>query len=505
VLGSLEAQRIAGAVAVRVMPALVGGAIAYRQLGRPGAALILGLCLLAALQLTTRSPLPLGLMPASRFVVGLLAPLVGAGLALALCLAAGEAIPLWAVRDPVLGCWVALVLGTWVKLRFETSNPVRVAVLGSPGFASDLADELETAGTRGYELVGWFGEGSNGLHGAGLPRLGTLDDVRWTVLRTGIELLVCAPDVADPADPDSSCDVYALVTDACLDLEVRMIGANQFYEDLLGQVPMGTIDATWFRYIMHPRFRSASRLAKRSFDLLVAGTVAILSLPMVGIAMLAIKLTDGGAVLYRQRRVGEKGRVFTITKLRTMVEDAEAAGPRWSGPDDERVTRLGRFLRGSHIDELPQLWNVLRNDMSLVGPRPERPEIVAEIQRRFPHYSPRHLIKPGITGWAQLRCGYGGSEIGTAWKLCHDLFYLKHRSFLVDLLILVETAITGTRGARRTLRLPRRRFVLGTEMGAPVPVFGPTDLPSEVADPEPGVIGHNGHNGHEASRLAGVN
>jgi len=144
-----------------------------------------------------------------------------------------------------------------------------------------------------------------------------------------------------------------------------------------------------------------------------------------------------------------------------MVTDAEAAGPQWCAPGDDRVTRLGGLLRRTHIDELPQLWNVLRGEMTLVGPRPERPEIVAELEQRFPLYTRRHLVKPGITGWAQLRCGYAGSELGTAWKLCHDLFYVKRRSVLADWLIIVETLFEAGRDAHRALRAPEQRFIVG--------------------------------------------
>ena len=131
-----------------------------------------------------------------------------------------------------------------------------------------------------------------------------------------------------------------------------------------------------------------------------------------------------------------------MLKIRTMRTDAEADGPQWSVGDDGRITRVGRILRRTHIDELAQLWNVVRGDMTLVGPRPERPEFVSQIERQFPHYTRRHLVKPGIAGWAQLRCGYAGSDLGTAWKLCHDLYYVKHRSVMLDLLILGETART---------------------------------------------------------------
>jgi lipopolysaccharide/colanic/teichoic acid biosynthesis glycosyltransferase len=143
-----------------------------------------------------------------------------------------------------------------------------------------------------------------------------------------------------------------------------------------------------------------------------------------------------------------------------MVPDAEADGPQWCEAGDERITPLGRLLRRTHVDELPQLWNVLRGEMTLVGPRPERPELVAELERRFSHYTRRHLVKPGIAGWAQLRCGYAGSDLGTAWKLCHDLFYIKRRSILADCLIMLETAFEVGRDAHRALRAPRQRFIV---------------------------------------------
>ena len=149
-----------------------------------------------------------------------------------------------------------------------------------------------------------------------------------------------------------------------------------------------------------------------------------------------------------------------MLKLRTMQVGAEPEGPQWSASDDARVTRVGRFLRRTHIDELPQLWNIFRGDMTLVGPRPERPEIVAELERQYSHYSRRHLFKPGIAGWAQLRCGYAGSDLGTGWKLCHDLFYIKHRSVLADLMIVMETGFETFRDAHRALRTPSDRFIL---------------------------------------------
>jgi lipopolysaccharide/colanic/teichoic acid biosynthesis glycosyltransferase len=469
-LRALEAQRLVSLIAFKASPALAAGLIAYVHMGEVGSALLVAAAMLGALQLVERSTLPLGLMPAARLGLGVCAPVLGAGAAAGLALAAGEHMALAELEAPVAGAWLIMGLGLWVTARFDDDRRARVAVVGSAGFASDLAEELEAAGIRAYELIGWFGREAPAPHthdapAGGLEYLGGLDEVRSAVIRRQVELLVCgrvehaqAGD-GDGADPDL--DPCARIADSCLDLPVRMIEANQLYEELLGHVPLGTTDSAWFRYIMHPRFRPTSPLWKRCFDLVNATWMALVAVPVVGIAAVAIKLTDGGSVLYRQRRVGERGKEFEIMKLRTMVPDAEASGPQWSDAGDERVTRLGRFLRRTHIDELPQLWSVLRGDMTLVGPRPERPEICAELENRFPHYTRRHLVKPGITGWAQVRCGYAGSELGTAWKLCHDLFYIKRRSILADSLILVETAFQAGRDAHRALRAPRQRFIVG--------------------------------------------
>jgi lipopolysaccharide/colanic/teichoic acid biosynthesis glycosyltransferase len=467
-LRALEAQRLVNVIAFKVTPALVAGLIAYVHLGQVGSSALVAAGMLGALQLVERSTLPLELMPAARLGLGLLAPLLGAGIAMVLALAAGQPLAISELEAPVAGAWLVMGLGVWMKSRFEDDRRALVAVVGSAGFASDLADELEAARIRAYEVIGWFGHEAAPPHSADaaasrLDYLGGLEAVRAAILERQIELIVCAR--LEPAGgddlTDADTDLYALIADACLDLPVRMIEANQLYEELLGHVPLGTTDSAWFRYIMHPNFRPTSPLWKRCFDLLNAGWMALVALPVIATAAVATKLTDGGPVFYRQRRVGERGREFEIVKLRTMVESAESEGPQWSEAGDHRVTPLGRFLRRAHIDELPQIWNVFRGDMTLVGPRPERPEICAELESRFPHYTRRHLVKPGITGWAQLRCGYAGSDLGTAWKLCHDLFYIKRRSILADWLIIVETAFQAGRDAHRALRAPRQRFLVG--------------------------------------------
>jgi exopolysaccharide biosynthesis polyprenyl glycosylphosphotransferase len=466
----IEAQRLIDLIGLKVMPALAAALLTYAHLRDMGAALLIAASMLAAPHLVTRTALPIEMMPASRLALALLTPLTGVALALALTAASERQLELAALVVPLVGASLVMALGVWVKTRFAEARRVRVAVIGPQDFAADLAYELRAADVGGYEVVGWLGHPVLARHDESLEWFGGVDAVRSAVLDRGIELLVCVGNehVVPGRESELDRDLPALVTQTCLDLPVRMIDANQFYEELLGHVPLGTIDSAWFRYMMHPRFHPTSTVRKRCFDLVAGALAAIVALPLIAVAALAIKLTDGGPVFYRQRRVGERGQEFQMVKLRTMVPDAEAAGPRWCAPRDERITPLGKFLRRTHIDELPQLWNVARGEMTLVGPRPERPEIVADLEARFPHYGRRHLVKPGITGWAQLRCGYGGSEMGTAWKLCHDLFYVKHRSLLTDTLILVETVAAATRDAHRALRAPQERFIVG-EAGSQCP------------------------------------
>ena len=251
---------------------------------------------------------------------------------------------------------------------------------------------------RTYEVVGWISPQGPAEYRR-LRWLGTLDDVRRPSAPSRSSCSSAARGRRRRGRAGSD-ERYALVADACLDLPVRMIDANQLYEELLrpraardhglGLVPLHhasalPADVAALEAVLRPR-RSAS--------------MAVFVLPLIVIAGVAIKLADGGPIFYRQRRVGERGKEFEILKLRTMAPTRRRAARNGASAGDERVTRLGRFLRRTHIDELPQLWNVLRGEMTLVGPRPERPEIFAELESRFPHYTRRHLVKPGITGWA---------------------------------------------------------------------------------------------------------
>jgi sugar transferase (PEP-CTERM system associated) len=221
---------------------------------------------------------------------------------------------------------------------------------------------------------------------------------------------------------------------------VRVTTLSAFFERVGGQVPIDTLKASWLVYGEGFRQSRLRTFVKRSFDICVASVLLVLALPLMIIAALIIRCESGGPVIYRQERVGRAGKPFTLLKFRSMRADAESDGrARWAQTNDPRVTPFGRFMRRSRIDELPQLWNVLKGEMSFVGPRPERPCFVAELERDIPYYAARHSVKPGITGWAQVRYSYGASTEETVRKLQYDLYYVKNHSLLLDLFILFET------------------------------------------------------------------
>jgi len=174
----------------------------------------------------------------------------------------------------------------------------------------------------------------------------------------------------------------------------------------------------------------------------VSLTALLICLPFIPLIMLAVKLSSPGPIFYRQTRVGLNNHLYSVIKFRTMRQDAEMNGAVWAAENDPRITRLGKFMRKTRLDEIPQLWNVLRGEMAFVGPRPERPEFVEWLSREIPLYELRHMIRPGITGWAQVRYRYGASLEDTKNKLEYDLYYVKHQSIGLDLLIMFETVKT---------------------------------------------------------------
>jgi exopolysaccharide biosynthesis polyprenyl glycosylphosphotransferase len=226
---------------------------------------------------------------------------------------------------------------------------------------------------------------------------------------------------------------------------VHVVRPHEWSERVMRRVCLDDIDESWFLFHRPLRARRVYAAVKRAVDLVTGTLGSLLVCLLVPLIALLVRLDDSGPVFFRQERVGRGGRTFMIWKFRTMRVDAEPGGPVWASRDDDRATRLGRVLRRIRLDELPQFFNVLRGEMALVGPRPERPPFVRILGRAIPYYDRRHLMRPGITGWATVRFGYGDS-VSDKWRSHeYDLYYLKHRSPLLDLEIVARTALVMLR------------------------------------------------------------
>lgn len=232
---------------------------------------------------------------------------------------------------------------------------------------------------------------------------------------------------------------------------VEVVDAPSFYEALTGKLMLENINPSWFIFSDGFKLNSSIRFYKRTFDIIGSLIGLALTLPFLPLMALLIKMDSRGPVFFKQVRVGALDKNFNLYKLRTMRQDAElTTGAVWAQKNDSRVTRLGKFLRNTRIDELPQFYNVLRGDMSFVGPRPERPQFVGKLKASIPYYSERHFVKPGITGWAQVRYPYGASEKDALEKLRYDLYYIKNMSVFLEMTIALETVkvMLFGRGAR---------------------------------------------------------
>ena len=222
---------------------------------------------------------------------------------------------------------------------------------------------------------------------------------------------------------------------------LRIYDLTDFYERFLFKLPVGDLRDSWlilahgFDLLHH----TVQLRAKRVIDVVLSLALMLMLSPLMLISAIAIKLDSKGPVFYWQMRIGLNGVTFKLYKFRTMVEDAEKSGARWAKKNDPRITRVGRLLRATRIDELPQLWNVLLGEMSFIGPRPERPDFNSELEAAIPYYDLRNLVKPGITGWAQVLYPYGSSVEDAREKLQYDLYYIKNYSVMLDLVILIRT------------------------------------------------------------------
>lgn len=223
---------------------------------------------------------------------------------------------------------------------------------------------------------------------------------------------------------------------------ITILDFDKFYESVTGKIPVFLISKAWFLENLMELNKQAFEKFKRIADIILA---IILSVPFIIIfplAAIAIKINSKGPIIYKQKRVGKNGKIFEIIKFRSMVADAEKNGAQWAQKKDKRVTLSGNILRKTRIDELPQIWNVFKGDLSFIGPRPERPEFVKKLAEKIPHYSMRNLVKPGLSGWAQVNFPYGASVEDAIEKLQYDLYYIKNRSLALEISIALKTIMT---------------------------------------------------------------
>ncbi|HTH52319.1 MAG TPA: TIGR03013 family XrtA/PEP-CTERM system glycosyltransferase [Edaphobacter sp.] len=316
----------------------------------------------------------------------------------------------------------------------------RVYVLGSGDRACMIAEMLATRKDAGMEVVGFE---------PGLTEKQERKEAFSTALESfrgrnpGIDRVIIA--LEDRRGELPLRELLKLRFDGVIIEE-----AGALLERLTGKLYLDGLRPSNFIYSEGFRVRPSQQIARRLVSTLAAATGLLLFLPFFPFVVLAVKLSSTGPIFFRQTRVGLGGRNFTVIKFRTMRTDAEAAGAKWASKDDPRATKVGRFMRKTRIDEIPQLWNVLRGDMGFVGPRPERPEFVPWLSENIPYFDLRHMIRPGLTGWAQVRYGYGSTLEEAREKLEYDLYYIKHMTLGLDLLIMFETVktILRRRGAQ---------------------------------------------------------
>lgn len=330
----------------------------------------------------------------------------------------------------------------WISLRGQPAE--RLLIVGTGVAAVSLARELFERRTElAVELIGFvdsdaakIGTSSGAIAGA-VDIIGTVNDIPAIVRASRVDRVVVSL-----ADARGKLNMDALLAMKLND-GVRFDHLASVYEQYTGKIAVENLRPSWM--IFSEGFNKSDRLEaiKRLSDIVFAVVGLILASPLMLLVWFALRVGSSGPAIYSQVRVGKDGVPFTIHKFRSMRVDAEAvSGAVWARENDPRVTKLGRFLRRTRLDELPQLWNVLRGDMSFVGPRPERPEFIAQLTHNIPFYGQRHVVRPGLTGWAQVRHRYGSSVDDSQEKLQYELFYIKHMSFAFDLYIVLETVKT---------------------------------------------------------------
>ena len=362
-------------------------------------------------------------------------------------------VPRLGAGPEVLGLTVVLGILSSVIARLLFERIVdqdlfkrRVMVFGAGRRAASLLELRRRVDQRGFKLAAFIATEGDVVTAAPERLTARPDDLYRWAYKHDIDEIVIAMD-----DRRQGFPVHEMLE--CRLAGIEIIDLATFLERETGKVRLDLTSPSWFIFGEGFRVSPLQQALERGFDVIASLGLLVIAAPFMAMSALAIKIEDGrdAPVLYRQRRVGQHGGLFDVLKFRSMRIDAEKPGEaRWATPNDPRVTRVGDFIRKTRLDELPQLFNVLRGDMSFVGPRPERPEFVERLEQTIPYYRERHTVKPGITGWAQLCYPYGASEKDAREKLQYDLYYVKNRSLIFDLAILVQTVevVLWGKGAR---------------------------------------------------------
>jgi sugar transferase (PEP-CTERM system associated) len=323
----------------------------------------------------------------------------------------------------------------------------KTLLLGDGDLAKDLLQEMKRRGDIGYDIrcvIGRQNVRDDAGRLEGVPVKYGFEYLCDVAAAENVSNIIVALDQRRGVMPCN--DLLA-----CKMKGIHVIDGESFYERITGKLLVEKIPPSWLIFSDGFNKSALRRLLKRTVDLAVSVVMGVLLSPLFAGVAVAVKLDSKGPVLFKQERVGENGKIYTVYKFRSMVKDAEVeSGPVWAAEDDPRITRVGRVIRKLRIDELPQIWNVVKGDMSFVGPRPERPFFVEELKKKVPYFNERFSVKPGITGWAQVMYGYGATEEDAVEKLKYDLYYIKNMSLMLDLMVIFHTAkiVLLSRGSR---------------------------------------------------------
>jgi sugar transferase (PEP-CTERM system associated) len=383
-----------------------------------------------------------------ELAVGVLQGVGAAAIALAAVSAIVPSLLLGSGTFTTMMVLLLIVVPVW-RLAFDglTNDPSleeRILVVGSGQLARIVAQQIRQQHDFAYRVVGFVEEADTQADAIAVaPVVGTAAELPRIIRSHRIDRIVVSL-----SDRRGHLPLNELLQAKLAG--VRVEDAATTYERITGKILVDDLKPSWLIFSDGFRVSRVTRAIKRAFDLTLAIVGVVLGAPLMLLTAVAIRLDSRGPIVYCQERVGENGRLFTLWKFRSMRVDAEQGTPVWAKDKDDRVTRVGRFIRKARLDELPQLWNVLRGDMSFIGPRPERAYFVEQLEAAIPFYMARHAVKPGVTGWAQVKYRYGASIEDALEKLRYDLYYIKHQSLAFDFSILVDTVkvIVSGKGAQ---------------------------------------------------------